>query len=294
MTLTSLGGSVTSVVFPLIVRTLLQTYGFRGAMLIHSAILLNTVICGAVVFPLTSKGLREDTDVDKEPLDMSFCKNPKFLTYLVTNFTLSIGYYMPPGLLPNTALSTGVSLDDISLAFSIGGIASILGRILFGFIAHRHPNQTTKLFSFFIIAMGLPMGIIPFSSTFIHYLVFCLINGFFLGGVNLGYNLSLRNILLPKYYGRGIGFGLLVQSLASLVGNPFAAFLQDDFGDGGIPFYLGMSILVLSGLVLLPFSSAIKETATEINIIVPSNRVTKRIKYNYSMNDIADSVVSYF
>ncbi|XP_063426066.1 monocarboxylate transporter 3-like isoform X2 [Mytilus trossulus] len=271
MTLTSLGGSVTSVVFPLIVRTLLQTYGFRGAMLIHSAILLNTVICGAVVFPLTSKGLREDTDVDKEPLDMSFCKNPKFLTYLVTNFTLSIGYYMPPGLLPNTALSTGVSLDDISLAFSIGGIASILGRILFGFIAHRHPNQTTKLFSFFIIAMGLPMG-----------------------GVNLGYNLSLRNILLPKYYGRGIGFGLLVQSLASLVGNPFAAFLQDDFGDGGIPFYLGMSILVLSGLVLLPFSSAIKETATEINIIVPSNRVTKRIKYNYSMNDIADSVVSYF
>lgn len=129
-------------------------------------------------------GLREDTtnvDENKEPLDMSFCKNPKFLAYLVTNFTLSIGYYIPPGLLPNTALSTGVSLDDISLAFSIGGIASILGRILFGFIAHRHPNQTTKLFCFFIIAMGLPMGIIPFSSTFIHYLVFSLINGFFLG-----------------------------------------------------------------------------------------------------------------
>ncbi|VDI19089.1 Hypothetical predicted protein [Mytilus galloprovincialis] len=202
MTLTSLGGSVTSVVFPLIVRTLLQTYGFRGAMLIHSAILLNTVICGAVVFPVISKGLREDTtnvDENKEPLDMSFCKNPKFLAYLVTNFTLSIGYYIPPGLLPNTALSTGVSLDDISLAFSIGGIASILGRILFGFIAHRHPNQTTKLFCFFIIAMGLPMG-----------------------GVNLGYNLTLKNILLPKYYGRGIGFGLLMQSLASLVGNPFA------------------------------------------------------------------------
>lgn len=57
MTLTSLGGSVTSVVFPLIVRTLLQTYGFRGAMLIHSAILLNTVICGAVVFPVISKGI---------------------------------------------------------------------------------------------------------------------------------------------------------------------------------------------------------------------------------------------
>lgn len=75
----------------------------------------------------------------------------------------------------------------------------------------------------------------------------------------------------------------------------FVAFLQDNFGDGGIPFYLGMSILVLSGLVLLPFSSAIKdETATEINFIVPSNRVTKRIKYNYSMNDISDPVVSYF
>ncbi|VDI19088.1 Hypothetical predicted protein [Mytilus galloprovincialis] len=88
---------------------------------------------------------------------------------------------------------------------------------------------------------------------------------------------------------------LLIQRLARLVGNPFAAFLQDNFGDGGIPFYLGMSILVLSGLVLLPFSSAIKdETATEINFIVPSNRVTKRIKYNYSMNDISDPVVSYF
>ena len=48
--------------------------------------------------------------------------------------------------------------------------------------------------------------------------VFCV----FVGGANLGYNLSLKNIVESKYFGRGISLAFVMQGLGSLVGNPLA------------------------------------------------------------------------
>jgi hypothetical protein len=45
---------------------------------------------------------------------------------------------------------------------------------------------------------------------------------FFPGGSNLGFNLVLRNIIEPKYYGRGLSLALLMQGLGGFVGNPVA------------------------------------------------------------------------
>ena len=100
---------------------------------------------------------------------------------MLSNAMYIAGYYIPIGLLPETASSTGVSLDDISLTFSLSGLIQILGRLVFGFISHRCPSHITKLWIFYLVAMGLTMLIIPFSTTLYHYLIFNLFGGFFIG-----------------------------------------------------------------------------------------------------------------
>ena len=57
LTLTSLGSSLSIVVFSPVAKLLLENYGFRGTMMIFSAILLNTVVCGVAVIPLNTKSI---------------------------------------------------------------------------------------------------------------------------------------------------------------------------------------------------------------------------------------------
>ena len=127
-------------------------------------------------------GLKTKTEEhDNEPLDLSFCKNPGFISYLATNFLFSLGYYISSGLLPDTALSNGVDLDDISLTFTVSGIVQIFGRFSLGILSYRYPHYLTKICSFYMIGMGLSMIIVPYSTTFYHYLAFNMISGFFQG-----------------------------------------------------------------------------------------------------------------
>lgn len=52
MSLAILGGSFGMVIMPILIESLLQKYGFHGAMLVHAGISLHVIVCGAVVFPL--------------------------------------------------------------------------------------------------------------------------------------------------------------------------------------------------------------------------------------------------
>lgn len=56
MPLASVGASLSVTIFSPLSELLLKTYSFKGAMLIYAAIMLNIVVCGAVVFPIRPKG----------------------------------------------------------------------------------------------------------------------------------------------------------------------------------------------------------------------------------------------
>ena len=44
----------------------------------------------------------------------------------------------------------------------------------------------------------------------------------FEGGANIGFNLALKNVAQPQFYGRAISLALMMQGLGALVGNPLA------------------------------------------------------------------------
>ncbi|XP_063427450.1 monocarboxylate transporter 12-B-like [Mytilus trossulus] len=203
--------------------------------------------------------------------------------YMITNALFVAGLYIPVGFLPETGLSVGIGMDDISLVFSISGVVQIVGRLTFGFLSYKLPSHIIKLWIIFLLAVGLTLLIVPFSTQLYQYIIFSLLNGFFAGGSSIGFNLCLKNLLELKYYGRGLSFALMMQGVGGLLGNPTAASLQKVFGNGNIAFFFASIILILSGLILSPFSKGRKHNPTEIEISVSKKKLkvyTKRVEHN--------------
>ncbi|OPL30757.1 hypothetical protein AM593_07544, partial [Mytilus galloprovincialis] len=129
VSLATTGISLSRIIFPSTTEFLLSKYGFSDAMMIFSAILLNLVVCGAVVFPqrlVSQKVLTSKTK--KLEKDMAFCKNPGFILYVLASFLYCLGVLLPVGFIPETASSRGVSVTSVSLTFVGSGIMDILGR----------------------------------------------------------------------------------------------------------------------------------------------------------------------
>jgi len=70
--------------------------------------------------------------------------------YLLSNFLFTTGYFIPTGLLPETAVSIGIYLDELSLTFAFSGLTQVAGRLVSGFISHRFPSQIIRLWSAFL------------------------------------------------------------------------------------------------------------------------------------------------
>ena len=113
--------------------------------------------------------------------NFSFCKTPRFIFYLVANFLFVAGIFIPSGLLPETAFAEGISREKISLTFSLSVLPQVIARLVFGFLAHRYYLHVKQLWSCHLTILGLSMLIIPFSHQFVHYLIFNLVSGYFIG-----------------------------------------------------------------------------------------------------------------
>ncbi|XP_071165591.1 monocarboxylate transporter 13-like isoform X1 [Mytilus edulis] len=269
VSLATTGISLSRIIFPSTMEFLLSKYGFSDAMMIFSAILLNLVVCGVVVFPQRLASQKVVTSKsEKLEKDMAFCKNLGFILYVLASFLYCLGVLLPVGFIPETASSRGVSVASVSLTFVGSGIMDILGRIIFGIIAHRYSFYVCKIWSACLAGFGLSMLIVPFSNQLYQFVLFNLLNGLLNGGVNLGYALAIKSITEPKYYSRGISMSLVMQGLGLLAGNPLAAYLQEVTGNRNAPYYFGTIIFLMTALVLLPFSGSIQREEKTIEIKV--------------------------
>ncbi|XP_076107601.1 monocarboxylate transporter 13-like isoform X1 [Mytilus galloprovincialis] len=280
MSLAILGGSFGMVIMPILVESLLQKYGFHGAILVHAGISLNVIVCGAVVFPLPTEIVPINCKTNKK-VDMKFCKEPKFIVYLITNFLFIPAQYIPATQLPETAVSIGIGMDEISLVVAMLGVGSGFGRLFFGFISHCFFNHVVKFWIVFLAGMGLMLLMVPYSTKIEQFLVFAVLYGFFDGGNNVGWNLSLKNLLEPQYYGRAMSLALLVEGIGCAIGNPLTAFLRETTGSGGIPYFIGCAILCVSAVILIPFSN-VKQTFQEQEIIIfdETNSELEKFKFH--------------
>ena len=142
----AIGSSVGLFVFPFLTRTLISKYGWRWTFRIEALICLIGGCCGFLFRSLEDK----DTDdvenknnneekkiiLDKseEKKNQELYKDPMLYVLCFSNFTYSIGLYIPFNFTPERAHSLGISLDQSALIVCLFGITIFIERVFFGWI----------------------------------------------------------------------------------------------------------------------------------------------------------------
>ncbi|KAL8684531.1 MAG: hypothetical protein Q9224_006291, partial [Gallowayella concinna] len=245
--LTSAGGSLSGVFYPIVFRRLQPTLGFGWATRIIAFIILITQLISLVI--LRARTIPSEPRALLEP--GAFTEAP-FTMLTAGLFFFLIGLYVPYFYVPVYAERIiHVSPDFAFYLLAITNAGSFVGRVVPAIIAGRLGAFNTLLPSLFIT------GIIAFAWMSVDsvpgIVVFSIFYGFFSGAV-LALPPTVIVALSPdiRFAGTRIGMAFGVSGFGVLVGNPIAGALLDipmgNFGRAQV--FAGTMIIAGSILVL--------------------------------------------
>ncbi|EAW12156.1 putative MFS monocarboxylate transporter [Aspergillus clavatus NRRL 1] len=221
--ITASGGSIGSVIYPIIFRKLIDPLGFGWTTRVIAFIALGGLCLSLAVMRMRLPPPKQTRSL----LDLSAFKEAPFLIFSFGLFFAFVGLYFPFFYLP-TYMSTAVHSDD-DIAFYIIAIlnaASVFGRITPGFVADRIGSLNT------IIPMGLAAAILAFAwlgiKNIAGTIVFACLYGFASGAI-----VSLPPTIVAKLspnmsvVGTRMGMCFTFAGVGLLIGNPIAGTLLD-------------------------------------------------------------------
>ncbi|XP_019646533.1 PREDICTED: monocarboxylate transporter 13-like [Branchiostoma belcheri] len=259
--------------FPPLYQFLIDEFGWRGALLIVAGIPLNGCVCGALMRPIKLKEDRKDEKVDIEPqgstdqeqkkrllhfcekvmeaFDVTLLKHRPFLVYCVSLFGTSLGNSMIFVHLVAHAQHIGVEKTPAAFLLSILGISEAVSRPLHGWLSDR--VHISKLYYNMIGNTGLAIlnFAIPFGRTYTGLVVCMVLYGFLSGPFNALIAVMVKMYSSVSRISSGLGWALVFEGPAYLLGPPIAGWLYDATGNYDMSFYAAGIFIFLSAVVLL-------------------------------------------
>jgi predicted MFS family arabinose efflux permease len=140
-----LGMAVGYTIWPPVAQFLVATYGWRGAFLLMSGILLHGIPIGALLRPIPQQPNNQNLQTGKiswrkqisDTFDLSLFKDKMFFIYNVATFFTYTGVITPYGFTYLRATEYGFSSKSASLLLSIIGFSGLFGRLCFGWLGDR-------------------------------------------------------------------------------------------------------------------------------------------------------------
>ncbi|KAK3105581.1 hypothetical protein FSP39_001009 [Pinctada imbricata] len=158
--LSSAGSGIGTMVLPILGSYLMDIYNWQGTLLILSGVGLQGLYCAFMFGTLgtsTRQGEKEKgipsisrnlengkLEMDHNPasnVDSIFEKtkrilsSKKFIIFKISSVFVALGYFIPYVMLPDMVIERGIGKTNAALMITVSGIASILSRIIFGFIS---------------------------------------------------------------------------------------------------------------------------------------------------------------
>ncbi|CAL8242015.1 unnamed protein product [Merluccius merluccius] len=266
------GVGISSFVFSPLFQYLLETFGWRGALLILGGLSLNIVPCGALIRPQRgtpppplsqSEGKADDTkggasfrDLLRRVhryLELSLLVHRPFLSYSLAVTFFNAGYFVPYVHLVAHSRQTGFSEYRAAFVMSVTGATDIVGRVTAGWLTDLGCARLLHMLTVWTGLTGLFIVLMPLGSVVGSYwLLLALGMGY---GFCAGALTSLVFAAVPEIVGMGrmvgaLGLLQLLESVGGLLGVPLSGFLRDRTGSymaslvvAGCFFLLGTLIL---------------------------------------------------
>ncbi|XP_078526764.1 monocarboxylate transporter 13-like isoform X2 [Lissotriton helveticus] len=253
------GVGLSSFAFSPLFQYLVDSYSWRGALIIVSGITLNLLVCGALLRPLT---LKEDL-AQAEDTDTSWCRQCSvlfglpllshwpFMRYVLAILLINTGYFIPYVHLVAHARVQGFSEYQAAFLMSAAAIIDICGRLFSGWLADRGTFKLQHLLTFWTAVTGLSLITIPLGQSYYALLVISLLYGLGAGAMTpVVFSLVPQLVGIRQLLG-GLGLLQMLESVGGLLGAPLSGWLRDLTGNYYASFGAAGGFLLAGCLVLM-------------------------------------------
>uniref|UniRef100_UPI00398F6014 monocarboxylate transporter 13-like n=1 Tax=Pristiophorus japonicus TaxID=55135 RepID=UPI00398F6014 len=231
------GVGVASFFFSPLFQLLIDEYGWRGALQILSAMMLNLCVCAALLRPIM---LREDllialgghpNDGRKgaecwgkvtSAFDLTLFLHRGFMVYTFAVTLMTMGYFVPYVHLVAHGKNLGLSDYEAAFLLSVTAISDIVARLFSGWVADLKLIRAIHMLFLWSVLTGLSLLLIPLGQTYASLMGLGLFYGFCSGALP-----PLFFSTLPAIVGIGrilnaTGLFLMCLSIGALFGPPLS------------------------------------------------------------------------
>ncbi|XP_060710451.1 monocarboxylate transporter 13 isoform X2 [Hemiscyllium ocellatum] len=265
------GVGIGSFVFSPLFQYLIDEYMWRGALLVIAGMMLNLMVCGALIRPLT---LKEDLvratapgegslccqgarNVIFDLLDLSLLRHWPFLTLVLSVTLINAGYFVP--YVHFVAHAQSIGFDEYQAAFlmSVAGVMDLIGRLLSGWFSDLRKMRLVHILILWTMLTGLSLLAIPLGHTYPVLMLIGMAYGFCAGALTpVVFSLLPEIVGIGRIYG-ALGLLQMLESVGGLLGAPISGWLRDATGNYTASFVVAGTFLLLSSLVLIGIPGAL-------------------------------------
>nr|XP_056719599.1 monocarboxylate transporter 13-like [Euleptes europaea] len=286
MGLTVSGAGVSSLAFSPLFQFLLDSYGWRGALMVVAGMSLNLVASGALLRPLVLEGdqvRKGQAAASKWPatlatlFSLELLYHGPFMCYVLAFVLVDAGYFIPYAHLVAHAREVGCDEYQAALIMSVAAVADMCGRIFAGWLADSgvfgRPLHNLTLWT---ILTGVSLALLPLGHSYISLVFLGICYGFFAGAlVPLQFSSLIEIVGTGRMLG-AIGLMHMLESMGALLGTPLSGWLRDLTGNYAASFITAGAFLLASSLILatLPnyFSCSRPSEAKEEGALRPQDQ----------------------
>ncbi|XP_077170581.1 monocarboxylate transporter 13-like [Paroedura picta] len=253
------GAGMASLAFSPLFQLLVESYGWRGALLLVSGMVFHLVVSGALLRPLPLA----PRDAVRPPLPGSrwgrwasllglplLCHRP-FVVFCVSGVLITAGHLMPFIHLLPYARETGFDEYQAASLVSVVGIADIVGRIVAGWLASWGPLRLIHHLSLWTLLTGASVLALPLGHNYARMVGISAGYGFLASAIIPLKFSTLTDIVGPDQIMGAIGLINLMEGFGALAGPPLSGWIRDTTGSYVASFQVAGSILFVAALALV-------------------------------------------
>ena len=218
--------------YPFLANLLIEAYGWRGALLITSAITLHIVAAGAIIRdPQPAKQVSNNNKMDKKTLEetqrtqesvwASF-RYPHYWIVHINTILFCLGFSVFFTHLIAYAESVGISSQDSAALISAHGLAGLGGRIGLGLLASRQQVNIFWLFMASYAISGFSNLLMTVWTSFVGIMVLVVVYSFGIAAFGPLLSEVIYRIIGMENFTYGYGFAMVSMATGSLLGPPCA------------------------------------------------------------------------
>ncbi|XP_078056940.1 monocarboxylate transporter 13-like isoform X2 [Mustelus asterias] len=255
------GVGIASFFFPPLFQLLIDGYGWRGALQVVSAMMLNLCVCAALLrpirliedLPVASAGSAGDGCWGKvaSAFDLTLFLHRGFMVYSCALLLVTVGYFVPYVHLVAHGKSLGLSDYEAAFLMSVTAISETVARLFSGWVADLRLIGKVHLLFLWSVLTGVSFLLIPAAHSYSSLMGLSTFYGFCAGGLA-----PLFFSTLPEIVGVGrilsaTGLFLMLLSIGGLLGPPLSGFLEDMTQSYTISFMAAGGFILAGSLTLL-------------------------------------------